>query len=91
MKRSTQLFAFVAGEQVIRRRSTNAIDAWLMLTVFAAKNPIADEFRCLSISCFDESGDVVGCKAWEGWQSALLQDTYGQNWPDITDSAAAMV
>lgn len=73
-------FRFVAGEQVLTRRSTNVLDAYLGLSIWAAKHPIPREFKTPPVEAYDADGNLLGKRTWQGWHEAVLADTYGPNW-----------
>ena len=87
-----QLFHFIAGEQHMQFASISPLDAWLNLTVYAKRNPVADEFRRLPIECYaGDSTSPLAKRTWDQWQDALMQDTYGDNWQEKLDHASELM
>lgn len=84
-------FYFAAGEQVMTIRSSTVLDAWLALTVKAAKMPIASEFRRLPIEAMDAEGNRIEKRTWEQWQEALLRDTYGPGYQAVLKHAESLI
>ena len=84
-------FRFVAGEQVITRRSYNMLDAYLGLSIWAVSHPIPSEFKTLPIEVYDVDGNLLGKRSWQGWHEAVLADTYGPDWKEKIQHAGELV
>jgi len=81
-------FYFVAGEQVMTRRSYRLLDAWL--SIENCKH-LASEFRELPITAYDRNGQKICTRRWAAWHDALMRDTYGSDWHRHVDNAATQL
>jgi hypothetical protein len=80
-------FYFVAGEQLITRRSHNELDAWLGVRIASRSTPVAKEFATLPITAHDEDGNEIATHTWDGWNREVLKDTYGEKFEEVLEAA----
>jgi hypothetical protein len=83
-----QLFHFIAGEQHAQAAASNVLDAWLQIE---RKPILAAEFRRLPVEAYDEAGNKLAVRPFDGWHDALMRDTYGDNWREVVRHAEELV